>query len=1476
MEAVGVLANVIAIVDLSAKLGVICGEYIIKARNAKEDIRKLKEESDALARIISQVQDLLGLKSTDQSHGRQLNASETFRHDVKQCEKMLHELTERLAPGKSPSRVRMIGKSLKWPLTSTEVSQNVGSLRHWRDCFLAALQVDHMHLALQREDMEDIKSLPSAPGAAFDSYDNDSARFCHPDTRKELLRDILEWADDPDGRCIFWLRGPAGTGKSTISKTVAQMFADRGQLAASFFFNRTREGRNTAKPFVTTVARQIAGRVRTLKSPILRAINEDQDLPDRSLELQFSKLILEPLNSIELSGVTFPTLIMVVGALDECGFEHRSVVDESLDNSRQIVQILSRLATSCGVKARVFLTSRPEVPIRLGFLEDMPAGSHQDVALHEIPQPVIEHDIRAFVGTELEIIRVSHAITQDWPGEDVVTQLVEASVPLFIYASTICKFINDKRRRFRPQSQLDKVLRHNYGFRTGIEVTYKPIMDQLLEDLDDFERQELLAQFRKVVGAIILLADPLPIISLGVLLGVNNDEIRYILNSLHSVLEVPEDDQPERSIRLFHLSFREYLLQSHPGGDKSFWIDEKPKHNELFDCCLQVMIGRSGFGLRNDICRLDDPGVLRNEIPREKICQQIPRSLEYACRYWVTHLRESGSRIQVEDAVKVHDFLAQYLLYWLEAMSWLGLLHQTVGDLIVLEGMCSGLEVSSQSDALPFLKENEYAINLAPCQVYVSALLFAPRSSLVRQKFRREIPNWIVKMPEVAEDWDSTARTLHQYNSSVKDVAWSHDGQYIATITSDKEVDVWNATSGVLLGRNTEFGRINCITFTNRGMLIIGLVSGGILLWDWVSRLKTTFPVSYGEVIYVSAATTGKVLYALKDGDVYLMSETFDVIHTWHTVWRHSTISADGPDWELDFARLRWVHFPRNGEIIAIIPDTESNSICVYDTESGTLIHSLAAPKGQIFFEVTVSDEGILLATVGSGFFETIDDFDYWFKGVKGALFWDLNETNGSSWHSSPRFISSVRCRKPTISQHGLLACTGKGHLGIWEVLKDPQELAHTLEYGTCVAFSPNGQYLAVAKFNTVKIISIINLGFVKDAPRCTIDNDDDLDVNSQSLSPDGLRLAVVSTRGKLTLWHMGDNKEMRPETSIIDTPWNTPSNEGYGSAIAWSSDGTFLAVCVSAAFVVYECSACHLAILRAVSLKYETCWDGASSNFMFSPCGSYIAMTDGNKHHISLWSFPACTSLWSQAFRDPDDDCFGVTVVFSPDGAQLAISQGCNARLMDSNTGAVIWIRNFASLNVKFIRSLAFNSSGALMAVKVSLNKPLNLENDSRTLVKPDQMGFDKISASEEELDIFYKDESRTRLFVLDVSDRANVTIMKRGPYFEEVRYFGKMDFTLEDDFVITEDAWFSNIDGASEESNPQIVQHRPCNVRIVKHGHGGYWVTKFDRRLIHCPSSMAESIPPLNWELFPHRLYGYDSSRSTPFMIELACTQC
>ena len=95
--------------------------------------------------------------------------------------------------------------------------------------------------------------LPYVEAAAFDSHVDELDARCHPGTREDLLHRIREWAQDPQGKCIFWLNGMAGTGKSTISRTVAQSFAEDGQLGASFFFKRGEGERGNASRFFTTI-----------------------------------------------------------------------------------------------------------------------------------------------------------------------------------------------------------------------------------------------------------------------------------------------------------------------------------------------------------------------------------------------------------------------------------------------------------------------------------------------------------------------------------------------------------------------------------------------------------------------------------------------------------------------------------------------------------------------------------------------------------------------------------------------------------------------------------------------------------------------------------------------------------------------------------------------------------------------------------------------------------------------------------------------------------------------------------------------------------------------------------------------------------------------------------------------------------------------------------------------------------------------
>ncbi|KAF5615051.1 hypothetical protein F25303_13885 [Fusarium sp. NRRL 25303] len=294
--------------------------------------------------------------------------------------------------------------------------------------------------------------LSIAEDASFDSKAEEHNAICLPDTRQELLKEIDRWIDNPKSKTIFWLNGMAGTGKSTISRTVAHSRSKRGDLGASFFFKRGEVDRGNLNKLMSTLAYQLASSIPGVAFFIKKTLDDNPAVVGKSVREQFQKLIQEPLSEAAASTIAIPPVVMVIDALDECDQEADIRL---LINISQAKTVLPQL--------RVFLTSRPELPIRLGFSEVQ--GSYQDLVLHEIPMEIVEHDILVFLNDEFKKIRHSFNMTvggerklpPDWPGRPIVQSLAQMAVPLFIFAATVCRFVDD-RKRDSPPIQLRKVL----------------------------------------------------------------------------------------------------------------------------------------------------------------------------------------------------------------------------------------------------------------------------------------------------------------------------------------------------------------------------------------------------------------------------------------------------------------------------------------------------------------------------------------------------------------------------------------------------------------------------------------------------------------------------------------------------------------------------------------------------------------------------------------------------------------------------------------------------------------------------------------------------------------------------------------------------------------------------------------------------------------------------------------------------------
>jgi hypothetical protein len=515
--------------------------------------------------------------------------------------------------------------------------------------------------------------LPTAQDAAFDSYMEQQEYECLPGTRSELLSQIKDWASSPQAKHIFWLNGRAGTGKSTISRTISRYFQDSKLLGASFFFKRGEGDRGTARKFFPTIIKQLMIPIPQLIPAIQKALGDDPEIAGKSLKEQFGKLLFQPLQSLKASDTLPLIMVIVLDALDE---------GEPDGEMRLLLQLLPRLRDTQSVSLRVFLTSRPEWPILQEFSN---IKSHEYLILHEVPTLVIHHDISKFLGHRLSAIRTARSLPNNWPGDAKFESLVKLSVPLFIFAATACRIFEDYR--WDPEASLAEILAHkNDGYE--FNATYRPVLDRLLRGQTKSKKSQLVKEFRETIGVIIMLKSPLSVVSLSRLLQLSEKEINRRLRSFHSVLNIPSDST--RPVRIFHLSFRDFLLNPETHNQTPFAVNERMTHFSLAKKCLSMC-----HNLRKNICGLPSDGTQRAEIDRQTIDNHIPAELQYSCRYWAHHMAQS---IKSSDIISsALSFLQKHFLHWVEAMSLLGLMTEVVGVINLLQSVIQVMSIDGHT-----------------------------------------------------------------------------------------------------------------------------------------------------------------------------------------------------------------------------------------------------------------------------------------------------------------------------------------------------------------------------------------------------------------------------------------------------------------------------------------------------------------------------------------------------------------------------------------------------------------------------------------------------------------------------------------------------------------------------------------------------------------------------------------------------------
>ncbi|PYI13145.1 hypothetical protein BO99DRAFT_486042 [Aspergillus violaceofuscus CBS 115571] len=707
-------------------------------------------------------------------------------------------------------------------------------------------------LSMRSRQRKVLEKLPYVEGSSFDASDAEHEARCHPETRVDLLNQILEWADNQRGECIFWLNGMAGTGKSTISRTIAQRFWEKKQLGASFFFKRGEGQRASARRLFTTICAQLLLQDPTLIRYVELTIDKDPYISGKLLKEQFTKLLLEPI--LSLDGGECTNIVILIDALDEC---------DNKDDIRTILHLLPDVQKCKSRNIRIFITSRPELPIRSVFEQ---TNNHRCLALHDLSDTVVGEDIRIFIKDEFSLIKERRKILCPWPGDDVLETLVRRAVPLFISAFTMCRFVDDPN--WLPEDRLLKLL-ENPAATSGspMDRTYLPVLQQLLLGAIGHEKKQLEQEFQDTVGVIILLANPLSVNALAQLIGKSRDNTLNRLSGFYSVLSIPEDFQAP--VRILHLSFRDYLLTRE--RESPFYVDEQGTHKKIALHCLRLMKAH----LEQNICKLENYGTLHKDINPQMVKEHLTDDIQYACRYWVHHLEQSKGLISDSDIL---SFLREHILHWLEALALVGEISEAVRLISTLQSRIWKSMNTELSDFLydadRFVRQNSYMAGIAPLQLYRAGLVFAPNRSIIKKAFHSKVIGQQIQVTGVEDYWSSNLQTFEGHSSRVNSVAFSPDGRTLASGSWDHTIKLWNTATGVeqrtLTGHSSS---VTSVAFSPDGRtLASGSWDHTIKLWDMATGVEQrTLTAHFKSVHLVAFSPDGRTLaYSISVADSWV------------------------------------------------------------------------------------------------------------------------------------------------------------------------------------------------------------------------------------------------------------------------------------------------------------------------------------------------------------------------------------------------------------------------------------------------------------------------------------------------------------------------------------------------------------------------------------------------------------------------------
>lgn len=490
----------------------------------------------------------------------------------------------------------------------------------------------------------------------------DPSTGCLEGTRMRIRKVIQEWVDSNDiSQPLYWLYGLAGCGKSTVARSVCTQLDESARLGGAFFCKRDSKHLSKPENVVSTLAANLAFACQHYGTELVAALREKPSLTSSALTIRFRGMITDPIKAAG-NQVERPTLVIIVDALDECGTAHTRT---------QLLACLLELSELTGW-LKVIITSRPNEELTR-FFENQGRTIPRCDLFQEDPTSVHD-DISLFIRDRLKELMNDDELLdrRSWLTDETVEQLAARANRLFIWARTACNVICNS---VNPDRKIRDILGgktiHDANKQLGS--LYTTILNEALgEGIDDAH------VIGCCIAVVIITRIPLVDTALADLLddrGISLADLRVVIRRLASVLY---RDQ-KGAVRVLHQSFSDYMADER--CPEEYRMKKRSENITLAISCLQIMRRELKF----NICELEDSGKYNHEISdlAARIQAKIHPHLGYSCVYWATHLSMTGAFCSISQEHPVVEKLLRELLlgpqalYWIEALSLLGQLHES-------------------------------------------------------------------------------------------------------------------------------------------------------------------------------------------------------------------------------------------------------------------------------------------------------------------------------------------------------------------------------------------------------------------------------------------------------------------------------------------------------------------------------------------------------------------------------------------------------------------------------------------------------------------------------------------------------------------------------------------------------------------------------------------------------------------------------